>query len=188
MALQRYEMLSNLDSKSYDWECKLRAQTVWKGIKKESNQCWGINVVSLDESVCDKPAAVPNISFTTKFQQFIKNFIFLFKNNRIHTFIATKHSEKLKDEPKEGAIYIVSNFTVKEYRGHETYHPVRCDKHIYFTEHTTCKKAGEDGLPIEPYAFDFFASEEIESSADDNRFLISNTHSQLCQIYNRCQI
>lgn len=78
----------------------------------------------------------------------------------------------LKDEPKEGMIYILSNFKVKKYTGHETYRPVRFDKHIYFTEYTTCEKAAEDGLPISLYAFDFFALEEIPKSADDNRFLI----------------
>lgn len=52
MALQKYELLSNIDTDNYDWECRLRAQTVWKGINKETSQCWGINIVFIDDSVC----------------------------------------------------------------------------------------------------------------------------------------
>lgn len=110
------------------------------------------------------------------FRLSLTTYVSLLKNNRIHAFISKKHSELLKDLPKEGKIYIVSYFKVKEYVGHETYRPVRSHKHIYFTEHTTCEKAKDDGLPIQPYAFDFFALEEIHKSADDNHFLIGNTH------------
>lgn len=84
------------------------------------------------------------------------------KNYRVHAFISTKNCQILKDEPKEGIIYIVSNFKVNQYVGHETYRPVRFEKHIYFTEYTTCEKAFKDGLPIQLYAFDFLALEEIK--------------------------
>lgn len=80
----------------------------------------------------------------------------------------------LKEEPQEGKIYIISYFKVKNYVGHETYRPVKFDKHIYFTEHTRCEKDCVVGLPIEPHAFDLFTLEEIEKNTDDNRFLIGN--------------
>ncbi|KAK1373418.1 hypothetical protein POM88_029611 [Heracleum sosnowskyi] len=93
-------------------------------------------------------------------------------NNRLHAFMSTKNAEKLAEEIIEGQIYVLSNFKVKQYLGHETYRPVRSDKHIYFTEHTTLLKESSPGLQIEQYAFDLFALEEIEKNADDNRFLI----------------
>ncbi|KAK1373016.1 hypothetical protein POM88_029209 [Heracleum sosnowskyi] len=143
MSLNKFQLLSNLDTKTYDWKCRVRTQSIWKGINKQTQQCWGTNVIFLDDS-----------------------------NNRIHAFISSKNVEKLTEEIKEGVIYVLSNFKVKHYLGHETYRVVRADKHIYFTEHTTCVKDISPGLSIEPYTFDLFALEEIEKNADDNRFLI----------------
>ncbi|KAK1355059.1 hypothetical protein POM88_048315 [Heracleum sosnowskyi] len=143
MSLNKFQLLSNLDTKTYDWKCRVRTQSIWKGINKQTQQCWGTNVIFLDDS-----------------------------NNRIHAFISSKNVEKLTEEIKEGVIYVLSNFKVKHYLGHETYRAVRADKHIYFTEHTTCVKDISPGLSIEPYTFDLFALEEIEKNADDNRFLI----------------
>lgn len=88
----------------------------------------------------------------------------------------------MKEEPKEGNLYIISNFKVKQYVGHETYRPVRSDMHIFFTEHTVCEKYTSVGLSIEPHAFQFFALEEIAKNADDNRYLIGNTYTIPLQI------
>lgn len=82
-----------------------------------------------------------------------KLILFLVKNNRIHAFISSQHAEMLREQPKEGTVYIVANFKVKQYVGHEIYHPVRFDK---LTEHTRCDKDEVGSLPIKPHAFDFF--------------------------------
>ncbi|KAK1368802.1 hypothetical protein POM88_034894 [Heracleum sosnowskyi] len=143
MTLNKYDVLSSLDTNTYNWNCRVRAQTIWKGISRETKKCFGINIIFLDDS-----------------------------NNRIQAFINQKFLEKLKEDIVEGEIYALSNFKVKHYVGDETYHAVRIDKHIYFTEHTNCVKDNSQGLQIEPYGFDLFALEEIEKSASDNRFLI----------------
>lgn len=73
---------------------------------------------------------------------------------------------------KEGKIYVLSNFKVKDYVGDETYRPVRNKKHIYFTTYTRLKKDIGVGLRIEQHAFDLFWLGEIVNLAKDNRFLI----------------
>ncbi|KAK1380436.1 hypothetical protein POM88_027180 [Heracleum sosnowskyi] len=143
MSLNNYEVFTNIDTTTFHWNCIVRAQRIWKGINKQTQQCWGVNMIFLDDS-----------------------------NNRLHAFMSTKNAEKLAEEIIEGRIYVLSNFKVKQYLGHETYRPVRSDKHIYFTEHTTLLKDSSPALQIEQYAFDLFALEEIEKNADDNRFLI----------------
>lgn len=80
--------------------------------------------------------------------------------------------DKLTQPLEEGVIYQLSNFKVKEYVGDETYRAVRNEKHIYFTEHTNCVKDTSNGLPIDKYAFDFLALEEVNGASTDNRFLI----------------
>lgn len=81
----------------------------------------------------------------------------------------------------EREIYILTNFRVKKYIGHETYMTVKLDKHIYFTEHKKCEKDSALGLPIDLYAFDLFALEEIPKNAYDNRFLIGILQCYLLQ-------
>lgn len=63
---------------------------------------------------------------------------------------------------------------MKEYVDTEISLAIRTDKHIFFTEHTECIKSTSAGLPIEKYAFDFVAIQEITEMAKDNRFLIGN--------------
>lgn len=53
MALQRYELLPSIDTTTNDWQCRVRAQTVWKGINKETLECWGINIIFVTDSVRD---------------------------------------------------------------------------------------------------------------------------------------
>lgn len=82
--------------------------------------------------------------------------------------------ENIPQPIEEGVIYELSNFKVKEYSGDETNRAVRSEKHIYFTEHTTCVKDSSNGLPLDKYAFGFLALEEVNGASTDNRFLIGN--------------
>ncbi|KAL1823423.1 hypothetical protein ACET3Z_010201 [Daucus carota] len=93
-------------------------------------------------------------------------------NDRIHAFANSKYCDDLVMDIKEGEVYVISNFKVKDYLGDEKYRAVRNKKHIYFTAHTQFKKCTNGGLQIENYAFDLFHLEDIRKLADDNRFLI----------------
>ncbi|KAK1363372.1 hypothetical protein POM88_038933 [Heracleum sosnowskyi] len=142
MPLNSYDLISVVNTTTFKWNCRVRAQAIWKGISRETQQCFGINIIFLDDF-----------------------------NNRIHAFINQKFLDKLEEKIVEGEVYVLSNFKVKKYLGDETFRAVRTDKHIYFTEHTKCKKDTTEGLQIESYAFGLFALEEIEKSANDNHFL-----------------
>lgn len=50
--LQRYDALEDVDTITYDWICRVRAQAIWKGINRETQQFWGIDIIFLDDSVC----------------------------------------------------------------------------------------------------------------------------------------
>uniref|UniRef100_A0A161XYQ7 Replication factor A C-terminal domain-containing protein n=1 Tax=Daucus carota subsp. sativus TaxID=79200 RepID=A0A161XYQ7_DAUCS len=76
---------------------------------------------------------------------------------------------------KEGTIYVLANFKVKDYVGDETSRPVRNNKHIYFTTHTKCEKDIGDGLRIERHAFDLFYFGEMQKLAKDNRQTVDVT-------------
>ncbi|KAK1353218.1 hypothetical protein POM88_052353 [Heracleum sosnowskyi] len=143
MELYKYDNLTNLELSSYDWQCRVRAQAVWKGMNRETQEFWGLNMLLIDDSNC-----------------------------RIHAFANAKYCPAFQDNLVEGRIYILSNFKVKDFLGDETYRPVRNKKHIYFTKDTKMKLAKEGGLKIEKYAFDLFHMTEIDKLANDNRFLV----------------
>ena len=113
--------------------------------------------------------------FLETFQWFAKLFGFhllCVQNYRIHAFASTKFCKELINQMKEGTIYVLANFKVKDYVGDETSRPVRNNKHIYFTTHTKCEKDVGVGLRIEQHAFDLFYFGEMLKLAQDNRFLI----------------
>ncbi|KAL1804946.1 hypothetical protein ACET3Z_028014 [Daucus carota] len=141
--LNPYNPINSVDTTTYDWNCRVRLQSFWKVVGREKQEFWGINMVLIDDS-----------------------------NARIHAFANSKYCDNLLKEIKEGEVYVMSNFKVKDYLGDEKYRAVRNKKHIFFTPHTQFKKCEKVGLQIEKYAFDLFHYDEIEKLADDNRFLI----------------
>lgn len=84
---------------------------------------------------------------------------------------------------KEGQVYEISNFKVKDYLGDEKYRSVRNKKHLFFTPHTQFKEIETVGVKIEKYAFDLFHYDEIDKLADDNRFLIGTKLFLIVYIY-----
>uniref|UniRef100_A0A165A0B4 Uncharacterized protein n=1 Tax=Daucus carota subsp. sativus TaxID=79200 RepID=A0A165A0B4_DAUCS len=141
--LSPYSPIDTVDTTTYDWKLRVRVQSFWKSLSREKQEFWGVNMLLIDDS-----------------------------NGRVHAFANSKYCGDLLKEIKEGEIYVISNFKVKDYLGDEKYRAVRSKKHIFFTPHTLFKKATDVGLPIELYAFDLFHYDAIEKLADDNRFLI----------------
>ncbi|KAK1379222.1 hypothetical protein POM88_025966 [Heracleum sosnowskyi] len=143
MELNKYDQLSKLDMSTYDWECRVRAQAVWKAMNRETQEFWGLNIIFIDDS-----------------------------NSRIHAYANAKYCGDIEKDLVEGRVYLLSNFKVKDFLGDETYRPVRNKKHIFFTKDTKLKEGKAEGLKIEKYAFDLFHMMEIEKLANDNRFLV----------------
>ncbi|KAL1805355.1 hypothetical protein ACET3Z_028423 [Daucus carota] len=112
-------------------------------MNRETQEFWGINMLLIDDS-----------------------------NNRIHAFANAKLCDDRFKTLKEGDIYILKNFKVKDYLGDETYRAARTKQHVFFTSHTEFLKDVTKGLQIEKYAFDLIDLGQIEKFADDKWFLI----------------
>ncbi|KAK1356508.1 hypothetical protein POM88_049764 [Heracleum sosnowskyi] len=87
ISLSKYDILSNIDTTTYNWKCRVRTQCIWKGINKETQQCWGINILFLDDS-----------------------------NNRIHAFMSSKNAEKFGHSITKGHIYVKQYVGHETYR------------------------------------------------------------------------
>ncbi|WOH01103.1 hypothetical protein DCAR_0520484 [Daucus carota subsp. sativus] len=51
MALNPYNPINSIDSTTYDWSCRVRVQSFWKGLNRESQEFWGLNMLLIDDSV-----------------------------------------------------------------------------------------------------------------------------------------
>ncbi|XP_063935336.1 uncharacterized protein LOC135147035 [Daucus carota subsp. sativus] len=143
MELNNFERINDLNPARFDWKCRLRLQSLWKGVHREKKEFYGVNMIFIDDS-----------------------------SHRIHAFASKKYCQGLFEHLKEGEVYVLTNFKVKDYVGDETYRPVRHKKHIYFTTHTKLETDSYGGLKIEKYAFDLFYLGEMKKLAEDNRYLI----------------
>ncbi|KAK1397392.1 hypothetical protein POM88_007255 [Heracleum sosnowskyi] len=142
MAFTKYDSFNSLNDSTTEWKIRVRAQSIWKGITKKTEEFRGYNIVLFDDS-----------------------------SERIHAFMSALICPKFEAELCEGQIYILEDFTVKHYNGDETNRAVRNDKHIYFTTDTKLRKDENNGLKLPEYSFDFYNLEDIDPMKTDNRFL-----------------
>ncbi|KAL1830259.1 hypothetical protein ACET3Z_008671 [Daucus carota] len=122
MAFYNYDSVEKLDDSKDEWTVRVRAQSVWKGITKKTGEFRGLNIIFFDDY-----------------------------SSRIHGFIASQICPKFEDQLYEGQIYILQNFSVKEYNGDETSRSV--------------------GIKFPTHSFDIRNLDEVDAMKGDNRFL-----------------
>ncbi|XP_017226416.1 uncharacterized protein LOC108202502 [Daucus carota subsp. sativus] len=142
MAFYNYDSVEKLDDSKDEWTVRVRAQSVWKGITKKTGEFRGLNIIFFDDY-----------------------------SSRIHGFIASQICPKFEDQLYEGQIYILQNFSVKEYNGDETSRSVRNEKHIYFTSETKMEIDTKVGIKFPTHSFDIRNLDEVDAMKGDNRFL-----------------
>ncbi|KAL1815930.1 hypothetical protein ACET3Z_018504 [Daucus carota] len=139
----RYDKVEHLRPQRTEWTIRVRAQAVWKGINRETQDFRGFNVIFIDDS-----------------------------NARILAFLSAKICDLFKDALKEGCIYTLSNFHVRVYTKEDRNRAVRFDKHIYFANHTKLKPLTDNVTNIGPYAFDLIKLSDVAQCVADARFLV----------------
>ncbi|KAK1351308.1 hypothetical protein POM88_054472 [Heracleum sosnowskyi] len=139
----KYDKVQHLKTERTDWTICVRAQAVWKGINRMTQEFRGLNVIFIDDS-----------------------------NLRIHAFLSAKICDLFPKPPKEGGIYSLSNFHVRVYSDDEKNRAVRFSKHIYFANHTQLTLEEDNITNIAPYAFDLYELNDVKKFVSDSRFLI----------------
>ncbi|KAK1371082.1 hypothetical protein POM88_037174 [Heracleum sosnowskyi] len=139
----KYDKVQHLKTERTDWTIRVRAQAVWKGINRMTQEFRGLNVIFIDDS-----------------------------NSRIHAFLSAKICDLFPKPPKEGGIYSLSNFHVRVYSDDEKNRAVRFSKHIYFANHTQLIPEEDNITNIGPYAFDLYELNDVRKFVSDSRFLI----------------
>lgn len=96
--------------------------------------------------------------------------IFL-QNTRMHAYVPESFVGDKDEDINVGNIYIISNFTVKEYKPYERFRVIHSDKQIIFTTYTKVKEAGNNETLIQENEFDFYDFGDLDELGKQNVYL-----------------
>ena len=171
MSFSPYASLLRINPSKIQWEIRVRAQAIWKGITRETNEFRGLNLVLVDESVSDYiySSCIKLISMSDLCLTFF--LIYFFQSCRMHAFINARFAGRFLENLKEGEIYCISNFIVQDYTGLENHRLVRFSRHIYFGEYTRVEKISDPQIKMLLWSFDLFSLSDLEKYEGDKRYL-----------------
>lgn len=93
------------------------------------------------------------------------------QNDRIHAFVPGNLADKNEYDLIVGKIYIIFNFTVKDYRPEEKFRVIQNNKQIIFISYTKVKEINDNDTLIEENMFDFFDLSNLKEIANKNVYL-----------------
>lgn len=150
MSFYKHDSIDSLNDSKEEWSLRVRAQSIWKGITRQTGEFRGYNIVFFDDYVSNlymfQSLFCTPFSLITKTFQFVLQMKTSMQCSRIHAFITAPIVPQFEEKLEEGQIYIIENFQVKEYLGDETNRAVRNKKHLFFTSDTKLEKHTVESL------------------------------------------
>ncbi|KAL1812701.1 hypothetical protein ACET3Z_022766 [Daucus carota] len=161
MSSKKYDSFKDLRKGKYDWKIPARALNSWKGYNKVGEAFKGFNLLLLDH-----------------------------KKARMHAFVPTKLEEQVDNLVDLGKIYLLENFTVKDYKIDEKFRCLRKDIQIVFGEETRITELQEQDISIEKTWFDFYDLAEIKPLSIQTTYLtdvmgVVEKHDPIGKLQNR---
>ncbi|KAL1817304.1 hypothetical protein ACET3Z_019878 [Daucus carota] len=142
MSTNACDSLRNINSSRADWKVKARVIRQWRGSTNSGIVFKSYNILLLDA-----------------------------KNCRMHVFIPAAIADKMSRIIEEGKIYLIKNFTVKDFTEKDNYRVVHMDKQISFTTETRVKELDDSEIFIPTNNFDLFQFSDLKSQATQDVYL-----------------
>ncbi|WOG83656.1 hypothetical protein DCAR_0102833 [Daucus carota subsp. sativus] len=142
MSTNACDSLRNINSSRADWKVKARVIRQWRGSTNSEIVFKSYNILLLDA-----------------------------KNCRMHVFIPAAIADKMSRIIEEGKIYLIKNFTVKDFTEKDNYRVVHMDKQISFTTETRVKELDDSEIFIPTNNFDLFQFSDLKSQATQDVYL-----------------
>nr|XP_017253595.1 PREDICTED: uncharacterized protein LOC108223717 [Daucus carota subsp. sativus] len=142
MSTKGCDSLRNINSSRADWKVKARVIRQWRGSTNTGIVFKSYNILLLDA-----------------------------KNCRMHVFIPAAIADKMSSIIEEGKIYLIKNFTVKDFTEKDNYRVVHMDKQISFTTETRVKELDDSEIFIPTNNFDLFQFSDLKSQATQDVYL-----------------
>ncbi|KAL1802377.1 hypothetical protein ACET3Z_031024 [Daucus carota] len=142
MSTNMFESLRNVKTSRADWKVKVRVIRQWKSSNNTGVVFKEYNLLLLDAKKC-----------------------------RMHAFVPESLTEKMTRIIEEGKIYLIKNFTVKDYTEKDKYRVVHMDRQIVFTSETKVKELDETDIFIPNNSFDLFEYSDLKEQAQQVTYL-----------------
>lgn len=86
---------------------------------------------------------------------------FLMQHARIHAFVPRAVADDLEKILVVGKVFLIENFTVKDYDATNIFRPLKKDIQIFFDDQTEITQLEEDKVFIDQFVFDFYDLADI---------------------------
>ncbi|KAK1355407.1 hypothetical protein POM88_048663 [Heracleum sosnowskyi] len=139
MNAKRFDPLRTLTNNKTNWSIKVRLTRLWNSHNVQTGNFKGYNMIFLDD------------------------------DSHIHAYAGMDFVGEIKETPKEGNIYAISNFNVADSK--PNYSVVRNKKIIYFLKNTCMQLIKEDDEMILKHKFELVAFNSLKSRIRDTKYL-----------------
>ncbi|XP_017241069.1 uncharacterized protein LOC108213790 [Daucus carota subsp. sativus] len=161
MSTKKYDSFKDLRKGKYDWKVPARALNSWKGYTRTGEAFKGYNLLLLDH-----------------------------KRARIHAFVPARLEEEVDKLVDLGKIYLIQNFTVKDYKADDKFRCLRKNIQIQFGEETIITQLQEEDISIEKTWFDFYDLAELKPLSTQTTYLtdvmgVMEKHDPIGKLTNR---
>lgn len=139
------------------------------------------NLLLLDEKVSEfynvKRNKQTGINLSSSSQVSLLNLFF--QNNRLHAFIPGNLADQNSNLISNGNLYVMYDFTVKEYKPEEKFRCVRSEMQIIFTNSTKVEALLKDDKLIQDNMFDFSDLGDLKGAAHKNIYLTGKNFKKI---------
>ncbi|KAL1809085.1 hypothetical protein ACET3Z_026075 [Daucus carota] len=175
MSTNACDSLRNINSSRADWKVKARVIRQWRGSTNIGIVFKSYNILLLDAKVSLRHVYQLQYEFCANYliscsTKFIHKQPLL-QNCRMHVFIPAAIADKMSRIIEEGKIYLIKNFTVKDFTEKDNYRVVHMDKQISFTTETRVKELDDSEIFIPTNNFDLFQFSDLKSQATQDVYL-----------------
>ncbi|KAK1372882.1 hypothetical protein POM88_029075 [Heracleum sosnowskyi] len=161
MASKTFDFFKDLRKGKYDWKVQARILNLWRGYTKKGEPFKAFNLFLLDT-----------------------------KRGRIHAFVPGAVAEDIEKQVELGVIYLIQNFTVKDYKVEDKFRCIKKEIQIVIGSDTTLKPLEENDVSIERCWFDFYDLEDLKPLGKQNTYLtdvigVMEDHDPIGKLRNR---
>ncbi|WOG88852.1 hypothetical protein DCAR_0208087 [Daucus carota subsp. sativus] len=94
------------------------------------------------------------------------------KRGRIHAFVPGSVAESIERDIAVGKVFLIENFTVKDYEASDIFRPFAKEIQIVFDDQTRITQLDEEKVYIDQFVFDLYDLADLEPQSKQRKYLI----------------
>lgn len=168
----KLDSFKNLRRGKYDWKVQAKILTMWRGYSRLKGSFKSFNLLLVDNKV----------SFVFIFIYILKNcdkqlmlLLLMLQRGRIHAFVPGSVAESIERDIAVGKVFLIENFTVKDYEASDIFRPFAKEIQIVFDDQTRITQLDEEKVYIDQFVFDLYDLADLEPQSKQRKYLIGTS-------------